>query len=386
MHILHISNSYGGTSVYRNLYNELDKLGVRQTVFVPLNANNHKRIGNQMIDFQTDGSSIIYSTALKKYHRFLYKAKIKCAVKEILSRVNINDINLIHASTQCVDGAIAYELNKRYGIPYIVAVRNTDVNNYYKVFVWRKPYFSQILEEANKIIFISPKYRENFVANTIPCSVATRISEKIEVIPNGVGGDFLAHQQKTPRTLKTPVRVAFISSFKRGKGLLELIDAIGVLRNKGIEIQFRAIGRGLPNRGDDPAYLAAVEKKALGKQWLSLEDFKAPVELREVLRQTDIFAMPSAPETFGLVYVEALSQNVPILYAQNQGFDGFYPDGFVGYPAKAGNVDDIADKLKRIIDNYAKMSENISRIDLNSIFDWARIAEQYLRIYQNAEK
>lgn len=386
MHILHISNSYGGTSVYRNLYNELDKLGVRQTVFVPLNANNHKRIGNQMIDFQTDGSSIIYSTALKKYHRLLYKAKIKCALKEILSRVNINDINLIHASTQCVDGAIAYELNKRYGIPYIVAVRNTDVNNYYKVFVWRKPYFSQILEEANKIIFISPKYRENFVANTIPCSVATRISEKIEVIPNGVGGDFLAHQQKTPRTLKTPVRVAFISSFKRGKGLLELIDAIGALRNQGIEIQFRAIGRGLPNRGDDPAYLAAVEKKALGKQWLSLEDFKAPVELREVLRQTDIFAMPSAPETFGLVYVEALSQNVPILYAQNQGFDGFYPDGFVGYPAKAGNVDDIADKLKRIIDNYAKMSENISRIDLNSIFDWARIAEQYLRIYQNAEK
>jgi len=44
--ILHITNSYGGTSVYYNLYDNLDKLGVRQKIFVPLNAKNRNRVGN----------------------------------------------------------------------------------------------------------------------------------------------------------------------------------------------------------------------------------------------------------------------------------------------------------------------------------------------------
>lgn len=54
MHILHISNSYGGTKVYENLYTQLDKLGVRQTVFVPLNAANHSR-GGKSDDRLPDG-------------------------------------------------------------------------------------------------------------------------------------------------------------------------------------------------------------------------------------------------------------------------------------------------------------------------------------------
>ena len=83
MHILHIANSYGGTEVYKNLFMALDRLGVRQTVFVPLNPNNHNRIGNQLIDFEVQDSKIIYSTALKKRHKFFYSDKIRTIVHEI---------------------------------------------------------------------------------------------------------------------------------------------------------------------------------------------------------------------------------------------------------------------------------------------------------------
>ena len=71
MHILHITNSYGGTAVYKNLYMALDDLGIRQTIYVPLNSRNRDRVGKQMIDFKTKESIIIYSTVLKWYHRFL---------------------------------------------------------------------------------------------------------------------------------------------------------------------------------------------------------------------------------------------------------------------------------------------------------------------------
>lgn len=38
--------------------------------------------------------------------------------------------------------------------------------------------------------------------------------------------------------------------------------------------------------------------------------------------ESDIFVMVSHSETFGLVYIEALSQGLPILYTRGQGIDG----------------------------------------------------------------
>ena len=91
--------------------------------------------------------------------------------------------------------------------------------------------------------------------------------------------------------------------------------------------------------------------------------------------------MVSKPETFGLVYVEALSQHLPIIYAKGQGFDGFYPDGYVGYPAEAGNSEDIANKIELLIKNYAAIERNVEALDLYIDFSWSNIAKKYLSIY-----
>lgn len=48
--------------------------------------------------------------------------------------------------------------------------------------------------------------------------------------------------------------------------------------------------------------------------------------LEEYYSKADIFAMPSSYETFGLGYVEAMLQDLPILYTHNEGIDGFYDE------------------------------------------------------------
>ena len=45
--------------------------------------------------------------------------------------------------------------------------------------------------------------------------------------------------------------------------------------------------------------------------------------LKNLYRENDMFVMPSKNETFGLVYIEALLQGLPILYAKNEGIEGF---------------------------------------------------------------
>lgn len=382
MHILHISNSYGGTKVYENLYTQLDRLGVRQTVFVPLNAANHSRVGNQMIDFQTHGSKIIYSTVLKSRHRFLYMDKINTIVKDLRKSVDLSSVDAIHASTLCLDGAVAYKLHQETGIPYMCAIRNTDVNNYYKVFKWRKGFFSKILEAASKIIFISPKYKENFLGEIIPVCVRKKIEERVMVIPNGVSDLFLVNKNTEHKTYEGELNLIFVAAFYKGKGLVETIQAIELLRNKGYKITLNAIGKGLPNRPHDKEYEEQVEELARGKDWIKTQTFKKPEEIIAEMRQANAFVMVSKPETFGLVYVEALSQHLPIIYAQGQGFDGYYPDGFVGYPAEAGNAENIAERIESLMNNYVQIAQNVESLNLYEDFDWSNIGKKYLNIYK----
>lgn len=382
MIILHIANSYGGTAVYTNLYTAIDaNSDSMQWVYVPLNSRNHDRVGNKMINFKKKGSKIHYSTLLKSYHRYLYGMKIHTIVRDVERTFDMSKVNVIHTGTLCLDGAVAYELSRKYHIPYIVAVRNTDVG-YYKM-KWRHSYFTRIMDEASKIIFISPKFKDVFLKNLVPADSFQSIASKTLVIPNGIGKAFLDNKNTEVKTFNGDLNLIFVAAFYNGKGLVETILAIDNLRNKGYNITLNAIGKGLPNRPKDADYIVQVEELEKGRDWLRTQSFVKPDEIIKEMRKANAFIMVSKPETFGLVYVEALSQHLPIIYAQGQGFDGFYPDGFVGYPAQAGNVENIAEKIELLIKNYTTISNNVNSLNLVEDFEWNRISKKYLSLYKS---
>ena len=103
--------------------------------------------------------------------------------------------------------------------------------------------------------------------------------------------------------------------------------------------------------------------------------------LRELYRENDIFIMPSIKETFGLVYAEAMSQGLPVVYSRGQGFDGQFPEGLVGFSVKSLDAYEIAEKLEEIIGNYecltAACKKNVEK------FNWKNIVRVYEREYQN---
>ena len=381
MTILHVANSYGGTAVYTNLFTAIDlNTDVTQWVYVPLNSRNHDRVGNKMIDFRNEGSKIHYSTLLKSYHRYLYGMKIHTIVKDVERTFDMSKVDVIHAGTLCLDGAVAYELSKKYHIPYVVSVRYTDTG-YYQL-KWRRSYFTCIMLQASKVVFISPKFKDVFLQSRVPDNAREKIMPQIIVIPNGIEKTFLENKSAEHKTIADELNMIFVAAFYKGKGLIETIQAIEELRKKGYKITLNAIGKGLPNRPKDAEYIAQVDALAAGKDWIKTQPFMKPAEIVQEMRKANAFIMVSKPETFGLVYVEALSQHLPIIYAQGQGFDGFFPDGFVGYPAIAGNAESIAEKLESLIKNYPAISKNVESLDLDKDFEWNNIARKYISIYK----
>ena len=99
-----------------------------------------------------------------------------------------------------------------------------------------------------------------------------------------------------------------------------------------------------------------------------------------MLFRSDIFVMPSIYETFGIVYIEAMSQGLPLIYTRGQGFDGQFKEGEVGYSVQSDSPSEISERVKAILKNYDYISEKcLSNVDK---FSWDRIAGDYKKLYE----
>ena len=89
----------------------------------------------------------------------------------------------------------------------------------------------------------------------------------------------------------------------------------------------------------------------------------------------------SPAETFGMVYLEAMSQGVPVLYTRGQGFDGQFEEGEVGFSVVCGNVKQQAQMLGEITADYALRSARC--IDRAKDYAWPIIAKKWMELYLN---
>ena len=101
-------------------------------------------------------------------------------------------------------------------------------------------------------------------------------------------------------------------------------------------------------------------------------------KIRALMQQCHIFTMPSLTETFGLVYVEALSQGLPILYTEGEGVDGFFTATY-GESCNPHSVYDIASKIEQMIVNYNEYA--IEESYIRDHFDWEKVADRYLSLF-----
>ena len=101
-------------------------------------------------------------------------------------------------------------------------------------------------------------------------------------------------------------------------------------------------------------------------------------KLRQLYLSNRIFAMPSKHETFGLVYIEALSQNLSLLYTKGQGIDNFF-DFNIGIAVNPRSVSDIKNALESLLNNN---NINNDQVDF-SMFSWHNIAKIYILIYRD---
>lgn len=373
MKCLHICNDFLGSKVHENLYHNLNELGVEQTIFYPSRTENLKKLQKGE---PNRNIKLVVSKPLKKTHRLFYHSKIKFLYAELLKKIDPTNFDIVHATTLFSDGALAYRIFEDYGLPYIVAVRGTDVGAFLKYRPDLAFLAYKILNSASKIVFISDSLMKNLYNHWTARALNMNFKTKNKVIYNGVDAFWLNNRKLSQKNLQ-PYRIIYIGKFDENKNALILIECVLQMRNKYPQLQIDLIGAG-----------GREEKKIkeLAKNHNDVINYHGAiydqVRLKELIKDNHIFAMVSISETFGLVYLEALSQGLPILYSEGRGIDGVLPEK-IGEGVDPKSKKSIIQGLEKIINDYD--SYKLEKIDFTQ-FSWKTIGQTYFNLYKSILK
>lgn len=377
MKILHVSNGFADSKVHSNLTKALDDLGAEQTVYCPVREE--RLLGKNQ--FEGKRIDFVYSFCIKSWYKYVYQFKRWMLYRDMKSKISIKDYDVIHAATLFSDGGLALKAYKKFGIPYIVAVRNTDINIYIKKLKHTHNLGREIAFNASKIIFISKGERKEFEESDFVKPIWEKIKNKIVFQPNGIEDYWHTHISREQRTGHD---VLYVGDFTPNKNVVRLAEAVITLRKE---------------KGFEDARLFIVGGEKNGMVWKSDERIRQIIDqnsdsikalgkiydkdkLAEVMRSCAVFAMPSIHETFGLVYIEALSQNLPVVYTKGQGIDGLFNES-VGIGVNALSVDDIREAIRKILTSPSSFGNNTVQFE---DFNWNNIANKYIEIYNEIKR
>lgn len=364
MNILHINCNYLSTTLHQLMVESLERQEIENTVFVPTY--------DEKCTVIKKNENVLVSQCFKKTDRFIFKNKQRKIFKAIDNLINVKKFDCIHAYTLFTDGNCARQLSKKYNIPYVVAIRNTDINVFFKYAIHLRHRGFEILKDAAAVFFLSSSY-EKQVLNFIPEHLRETVKRKSYIVPNGIDKYWFDNLfKKTSPEEFGKVHAVYAGGIDKNKNILHTVDALKLLQSEGYGVMFDVIGK-------------TIDEEVLNKlQKEKFVQYHPPVTKEKLLdfyRQADLFIMPSHTETFGLVYAEAMSQGLPVLYTKNQGFDGQFADGEVGFAVSDTDPKELAEKIKQVLNNYSFISNNAT----NKVekFDWTQIATVYKEVYRN---
>lgn len=362
--VLHICSYYIGTKLYQKLFDSLEKLKIEEDAYVFVDKKHETK--------QELPSNVYISKCYNKFDRLFFHIKHTKVLKDIKSKLEIKIYDIMHAHSLFSNGYIAYKLYQKYDIPYIVAVRNTDLNLFFDKLIHLRPMGVNILRNAKRVIFISEPYKKYTIDKFIPEKFKKEIESKSVVIPNGIDQFWLNNKFKDRiRPQNNKLKLIYAGSINANKNIHTTTKACELLIKQGYEVSYKIIGKIA-----DKKYNDFINKYS----FIKYIPYCQKEDLINHYRNSDIFVMPSKYETFGLVYAEAMSQGLPIIYTRGQGFDGQFDDGEVGYSVQYDSAEEIVDRVKDILDKYEIISRNcIKKVDR---FDWDKIAKEYIDIYK----
>lgn len=361
MRILHIFHNYG--AFIKNQIIEENRLGIySKGIYYSLNKSNITSADPNLIEIVKGNSRL--------KGNFTLQYRLKSIWNQICDAVDSEKPDLVYAHISSVDGQLALLIKKKYGIPYVTAIRNTDINNSYVKSDKNRKKIIGVLTEASYIYVLCGAYIEKLKC-LLPSDVYKLISSKIKVTANGIDAFWLEDLASPKIYTDDQINIVTAGDICRNKGQLYTAKAIKQMIKEGYNIKYTIIGKN-KNR--------FVFNYLSKMPFVQILPFAQKEELCKIYDSATVFVLVSKHETFGIVYPEAMSRGVPIIYNCSEGFGGRYPDGVVGYSVQYGDIYGLQNCIKKVLQEYSKLS-NCCISEIKN-YSWKNITLDYISDYE----
>ena len=281
-----------------------------------------------------------------------------------------NHFELIHAHDWLTFPA-AVAAKKILGKPLIVHVHSTDFDRSGgainpDIFAIEK----QGMDKADKIIVVSNRIRDRLTEQYhIP-------SKKIITIYNGIETQ-ADHAENVPHVPHKQKIVTFLGRITIQKGPEYFVDVARMVIQKMKNVHFVMAGNGeLRNKIIELSARYGISHR------FHFTGFLNGPEVNEMLHRSDLFIMPSVSEPFGIVPLEAMQANVPVIISQQSGVSEVIKNVV---KTDFWDVHAMADAVHGIL-KYKKLSETLIAEGKQEVskLNWNIPATQIKQVYLNA--
>jgi glycosyltransferase involved in cell wall biosynthesis len=283
-------------------------------------------------------------------------------------------LDVLHAQYGYPPGLAVLEASERLGIPAVVSVQGGDGHWVGTCCATHRAAIRRVLREAPALLIGSASFRAEVAArHRVP-------PERFTVVPGATDTDlFRPAPGRRPGALGDPPALLYHGRIDVRKGVLDLLEAVRILRAEGRGLRLLVSGAG-PD-------LDRLARRARRRDLAGTVEVLGPTDYHDapaVYRRGDVFVTPTWAEGFSNTVLEAMASGLPVVSTEVVGVVDCVRDGVNGLLAPARDPGALAAVIARMLDD-APLRHRLARTALRQVrtrWSWPVAAARICAVYE----
>lgn len=326
--------------------------------------------GVEIIGLESHGEQLVNSGQSADF-----EADINAMVEAALTAHAAKPFDIVHAQYAYPNGLAAIEISRRTGIPNTISIQGGDGHWVGLCCSTHQQAIRAVFNHANELIIGSSSFAQEVHENhDIPL-------ERFTIIPGAINSDhFSPLSERKLGDINTPTKLLYHGRVDRRKGVLELIEAIDLLKKSGRHLHLCISGIG----PDLDAAKDLVQSKGLNDD-VKFSGYVSYDDVPHVYRSADIFVSPTWSEGFSNTILEAMASGLPVVAARAVGVVDCLNHEENALLHEVHDIADLSLQITRLLDDEALRYQLASAAlsEIQTKYKWSHIALQIIESLEN---
>lgn len=272
------------------------------------------------------------------------------------------------------DDTLIYFLKVSYffRFKYVVNIHGNDLQLYSRKKLY-KPLFTFLFWRASKIV-VNSYYMRDEMSEKYP-----KYSDKVVIIPNSIDTENI--ESYPSKKMIDKDYIFFVGRMVHKKGVDILLQAFSKVQISNLDLV-------IEGSGEEHEKMKQLSKKlGIDEKVHFTNGLLSEAEKFSYMKGALLGVVPSRIEPFGIVALEYMAAEVPVIASKTGGLEKIIADGETGIFFENGNINELAEKIRLMVqDNELRLKLKNNGLQNIHKYDNQHILAEYLKLYESVAK